>query len=190
MLIGYARVSTADQDLSLQLDALQAASCERVFTDTASGAKAERPGLTDALRYLRAGDSLVVWKLDRLGRNMKGLIDLAADLEQRQINLKSLTDGLDTSTPAGRFFFHMMAALAVMERELIQERTMAGLIAARRAGKKGGRPKALTDSKLKAARTLLEADTPYKDVSRNIGVSVATLYRYFPVGDQLNEVER
>ena len=120
---------------------------------------------------------------------MKGLIDLAADLEQRQINLKSLTDGIDTNTPAGRFFFHMMAALAVMERELIQERTMAGLIAARRAGKTGGRPKALTDSKLKAARTLLEAGTPYKDVSRNIGVSVATLYRYFPVGDQLNEVE-
>lgn len=135
MLIGYARVSTADQELRLQLDALEAVGCERVFTDKASGVKANRTGLADALAFAREGDSLVVWKLDRLGRSMKGLIDLAAELEQRKVDLRSITDGIDTSGAAGRFFFHVMAAMATMERELIQERTLAGLKAAKRAGK-------------------------------------------------------
>ena len=180
MLIGYARVSTADQELTLQLDALQAAGCERVFTDRASGVKASRAGLAEALAYARAGDSLVVWKLDRLGRSMKGLVDLAAELGERGIELRSLTDGIDTRTPAGRFFFNIMAALATMERELILERTRAGLDAARKAGRVGGRPRAMTPAKLSAARTLLEAGTPPRDVAETVGVSVATLYRHLP----------
>jgi DNA invertase Pin-like site-specific DNA recombinase len=191
MLIGYARVSTADQELALQLDALQAGGCERVFTDRASGAKASRVGLAEALAYARAGDSLVVWKLDRLGRSMKGLVDLAADLEGRGIELRSLTDGIDTRTPAGRFFFNIMAALATMERELILERTRAGLDAARRAGRVGGRPRAMTPAKLSAARTLLEAGTPPKDVAASVGVSVATLYRHLPAsGREADEAQR
>ena len=184
MLIGYARVSTADQDLSLQLDALTAAGCEKVFTDKASGTKANRDGLAEALAYAREGDSLVVWKLDRLGRSMKGLVDLAADLEARKVDLRSLTDGIDTKTAAGRFFFHVMAALAVMERELILERTKAGLEAARRAGRVGGRKRAMTPAKLESARKLLDAGTPPKDVASSLGVSVATLYRHLPAGDR------
>ena len=123
MLIGYARVSTVDQDLRLQLDALQAAGCDKVFTDKASGKKLDRAGLTDALAFAREGDTLVVWKLDRLGRSMTGLVDLAADLDARKVDLRSLTDGIDTKGTAGRFFFHVLAAMAEMERELILERT-------------------------------------------------------------------
>ena len=122
MLIGYARVSTADQELTLQLDALQSAGCEKVFTDKASGTKADRPGLADALAFAREGDSLVVWKLDRLGRSMINLVNMAATLEARKVDLRSLTDGIDTKGAAGRFFFHIMAALAVMERDLLLER--------------------------------------------------------------------
>lgn len=184
MLIGYARVSTADQDLTLQLNALAAAGCDKIFTDKASGTKANRDGLAEALAYARQGDCLVVWKLDRLGRSMKGLVDLAADLESRKVDLRSLTDGIDTKTAAGRFFFHVMAALAVMERELILERTKAGLDAAKRAGRVGGRRRAMTPAKMDAARKLLEGGTPPKDVATSIGVSVATLYRYFPASDR------
>lgn len=184
MLIGYARVSTIDQELALQLDALQAAGCERVFTDRASGAKVSRAGLAEALAYARRGDSLVVWKLDRLGRSMKGLVDLAAELEGRGIELRSLTDGIDTRTAAGRFFFNIMAALATMERELILERTRAGLDAARRAGRVGGRPKVMTPAKLAAARTLLEAGTPPQTVAALVGVSVPTLYRHLPASER------
>jgi DNA invertase Pin-like site-specific DNA recombinase len=125
MLIGYARVSTDDQSLSLQRDALNKAGCKRIFTDKASGASSQRPGLADALSHLRKGDSLVVWKLDRLGRSVKGLVDLVAEFETRQVHFRSLTDGIDTKTPAGRFFFHVMASLAQMERELIVERDLA-----------------------------------------------------------------
>lgn len=180
MLIGYARVSTADQDLTLQLDALHAAGCERIYTDKASGGRAARPGLSDALAYARDGDTLVVWKMDRLGRSMKGLVDLAAELKERNVDLRSLTDGIDTKTASGRFFFNIMAALAVMERELILERTMAGLAAARKAGRVGGRPRLMTPSKLAAARTLLAAGTPPRDVASTVGVSLATLYRHLP----------
>ncbi|MFP7891399.1 recombinase family protein [Pseudomonas aeruginosa] len=179
MLIGYARVSTTDQEMRLQLDALTAAGCEKVFTDKASGVKANRAGLAEALAFAREGDSLVVWKLDRLGRSMKGLIDLAAELEQRKIDLRSITDGIDTSGAAGRFFFHVLAAMATMERELIQERTRAGLQAAKRAGTKLGRPSVMTPQKLRAARKLLADEAmDAKEVAATVGVSVGTLYRH------------
>lgn len=178
MLIGYARVSTADQDLRLQLDALEAAGCEKVFTDKASGLLANRAGLGEALAYARQGDTLVVWKLDRLGRSMKGLIDLAADLDQRKVDLRSLTDGIDTKGTAGRFFFHVLAAMAAMERELIQERTRAGLQAAKRAGKSLGRPSVMSPQKRKAAVKLLEGGLDAKEAATAIGVSISTLYRH------------
>lgn len=178
--IGYARVSTDDQNLALQLDALKKAGCERVFTDKASGTRHVRPGLDDALSHLRGGDTLVVWKLDRLGRSVKGLVDLVNGLEARDVHFRSLTDGIDTKTPAGRFFFHIMASLAQMERELIVERTRAGLAAARRLGRVGGRKRRMTDSKVKAARRLLAGGTPPRDVAENLGVSVPTLYRWLP----------
>ena len=180
MLIGYARVSTLDQNLDAQLEALREAGCERIFSDKVSGVSTDRPGLTQALDFAREGDTVVVWKLDRLGRSMKGLVDLAADLERRQVELRSITDGIDTRGAAGRFFFHVMAALAVMERDLIRERTAAGLKAARKAGRVGGRPRAMTPAKVEAARVLLAASTPPRDVAKAVGVSVATLYRYLP----------
>lgn len=184
MLIGYARVSTEAQSLDLQLDALRQAGCERVFTDYASGAQAQRTGLTEALSHLRAGDSLVIWKLDRLGRSVKGLVDLVSSLAERNVQFRSLTDGIDTSTPAGRFFFHVMASLAQMERELIAERTKAGLDAARQRGRVGGRPRRMTHSKLESARKLLDSGIPPREVAHNLGVSVPTLYRWLPAGER------
>jgi DNA invertase Pin-like site-specific DNA recombinase len=178
--IGYARVSTEDQNLTLQLNALKKAGCARVFTDQVGGARVDRPGLQEALSHLRAGDSLVVWKLDRLGRNVKGLVDLVNTLEERGVHFRSLTDGIDTKTPAGRFFFHVMASLAQMERELIIERTRAGLAAARKLGRIGGRKRSMTESKVRAARKLLEGGTLPRDVAHNLGVSVPTLYRWLP----------
>ena len=180
MQIGYARVSTEDQHLALQLDALKAVGCERVFTDRISGARTQRPGLDDALSHVREGDALVVWKLDRLGRSVKGLVDLVAELERRQVHFRSLTDGIDTTTPAGRFFFHVMASLAQMERELIGERTRAGLDAAKKAGRVGGRKRRMTDSKVAAARKMLEGGAAPRDVAHDLGVSVPTLYRWLP----------
>jgi DNA invertase Pin-like site-specific DNA recombinase len=178
--IGYARVSTDDQNLTLQLDALKKDGCTRVFTDKVGGARLDRPGLNEALSHLRAGDTLVVWKLDRLGRSVKGLVDLVNTLEAREVHFRSLTDGIDTKTPAGRFFFHIMASLAQMERELIVERTRAGLAAARKLGRVGGRKRRMTDNKIKAARRLLTGGTPPRDVAENLGVSVPTLYRWLP----------
>lgn len=180
MQIGYARVSTRDQNLALQLDALKAAGCERIFDDKASGASRFRPGLNDALSHLRKGDALVVWKLDRLGRTVKQLVEFVGELQQRGIEFRSLTDSIDTSTSAGRFFFHIMAAMAEMERELIRERTRAGLDVARAQGLVGGRKKALTEKKLASAKTLLEGGTPPREVAEQLGVSVATLYRHIP----------
>lgn len=180
MLIGYARVSTDDQDLQLQLDALQKVKCKRLFTDKMTGATQDRPGLNDALSHLRAGDTLVVWKLDRLGRTVKGLVDLVTDLENQGVNFKSLTDGIDTTTSAGRFFFHIMASLSQMERELTLERTKAGLDAARRLGRIGGRRRLMTESKIKSAKKLLASGHSPKDVARDLGISIATLYRWIP----------
>ena len=180
MLIGYARVSTQDQNLNLQLDALNKAGCEKLFDDKISGSRAARPGLDKALEMLRAGDTLVVWKLDRLGRSVKHLVDLVGVLHERGVQFKSLTDSIDTGTPSGRFFFHVMASLAEMERELTVERTRAGLAVANALGRKGGRKRVMNDSKLASAKALLASGTPPKDVAKNLGVSVPTLYRWLP----------
>lgn len=180
MRIGYARVSTEDQNLTLQTDALTMAGCERLFQDQMSGTRADRPGLRDAMSHLREGDTLVVWKLDRLGRGVKGLVDLVAELAERKVHFQSLTDQIDTSTPAGRFFFHVMASLAQMERELIVERTRAGLEAARRQGRVGGRKRRMTESKVESARQLLASGVAPGEVAQNLGVSVPTLYRWLP----------
>jgi DNA invertase Pin-like site-specific DNA recombinase len=155
MLIGYARVSTQDQNLNLQVEALTKAGCKKVFEDKISGSRAERPGLTKAQETLREGDTLVVWKLDRLGRSVKNLVDLVGELHKQRIQFKSLTDAIDTGTASGRFFFHVMASLAEMERELTIERTRAGLEVARQLGRKGGRKRQMTDSKIKSAKKLL-----------------------------------
>ena len=180
MLIGYARVSTQDQNLDLQLEALTKAGCKKVFDDKISGSRAERPGLTKALELLREGDTLVVWKLDRLGRSVKNLVDLVSELHRQGVQFKSLTDAIDTGTPSGRFFFHVMASLAEMERELMVERTRAGLELARQLGRKGGRKRQMTDSKIESAKKLLASGIPPRDVAKNLGVSVPTLYRWIP----------
>ena len=180
MLIGYARVSTQDQNLDLQLEALTKAGCKKVFDDKISGSRAERPGLTKALEMLREGDALVVWKLDRLGRSVKNLVDLISELHRQGVQFKSLTDAIDTGTPSGRFFFHVMASLAEMERELTVERTRAGLELARQLGRKGGRKRQMTDSKIESAKKLLASGIPPRDVAKNLGVSVPTLYRWIP----------
>lgn len=180
MLIGYARVSTQDQNLTLQSEALANAGCERIFEDKASGTRTVREGLSKALEMLREGDTLVVWKLDRLGRSIKDLIILVEDLGRQGINFKSLTDSIDTSTASGRFFFHVMSALAQMERELIVERTRAGLEVAKALGRTGGRKRLMTDTKIESAKKLLESGTPPKDVAKSLGISVPTLYRHLP----------
>jgi DNA invertase Pin-like site-specific DNA recombinase len=178
MLIGYARVSTADQRLDLQVDALTRAGCERIFSDHASGGRGDRVGLADALSHLRAGDTLVVWKLDRLGRTVRQLVDFTAELRAEEINFASLTDGIDTGTAAGRFFFHVMAAMAEMERDLMRERTLAGLAAAKARGRLGGRPSKLTMQQVSHAKLLL-ADPAVSgaEVARTLGVARSTLYR-------------
>jgi len=190
MLIGYARVSTEDQHLILQQEALEKSGCERIFTDKISGTRADRPGLKDALSHLRQGDTFVVWKLDRLGRSVKGLVDLVGDLEKLGVHFKSVTDSIDTSTPAGRFFFHVMASLAQMERELIVERTRAGLAAAKKQGRAGGRRRRMTETKVNAARKLLADGMSPRDVAQNLGVSIPTLYRWLPAAESQDTVLR
>lgn len=180
MNIGYARVSTQDQNLDLQKQALKQAGCKKVFEDQLSGNRGDRPGLARALETLRAGDTLVVWKLDRLGRSVKHLVDLVAELQEQDIQFNSLTDHIDTSTTSGRFFFHVMASLAQMERELTLERTHAGLAAAKQQGKIGGRKRQMTDSKIHSARRLLADGLAPREVAKNLGVSVPTLYRWVP----------
>src|SRR5512143_2709496 len=183
MLIGYARVSTQDQTLDLQKDALQKAGCDRIFTDTASGAKAERTGLDEALSYVRPGDTLVVWRLDRLGRSLKHLIETITALNDRKIGFKSITEAIDTTTSGGKLIFHIFGALAEFERDIIRERTQAGLTAARARGRKGGRPKALTPKTVEQALTLYNAKTHTIDeICRTLNVSRATLYRYLKTG--------
>lgn len=177
MLIGYARISTGRQDLALQLDALERAGCERHFTDTASGALKTRPELEACLGHLRAGDTLVVWRLDRLGRSLRHLIETIAELQARDVAFRSLTEGVDTTTAAGRMTFHIFGALAEFERSLIQERTQAGLEAARARGRRGGRPRSITPDKL-AAAVMREQNRPMHAIAAALGVSRATLYRH------------
>jgi DNA invertase Pin-like site-specific DNA recombinase len=184
MLIGYARVSTHEQTLYLQQDALQKAGCNKLFTDTASGAKTERQGLEAALSYVRNGDTLVVWRLDRLGRSLPHLISTMTDLEERGIGFKSLTENIDTTTSGGKLIFHIFGALAEFERNLIRERTTAGLTAARARGKAGGRPKALTGKQLSIALDLYDKQHPIAEICRTLNISKATLYRSIKIRDR------
>lgn len=180
MLIGYARVSTQDQNLDLQREALAKAGCQKVFEDKVSGTRADRPGLAKALEMLREGDTHVVWKLARLGLSVKQLVDLVGELHKQGNHFKSLTDAIDTGTPSGRLFFHVMASLVEMERVLIVERTRAGLDIARQLGRKGGRKPKMTERKIESAKNLLASGVPAKDLTKNLGVSVPTLYRWVP----------
>ena len=179
VLVGYARVSTADQAAHLQTDALHDAGCERVFEEVASGAKTDRPALRDAIDYVRDGDVLAVWRLDRFGRSLKDLIHNVGELRDKGVGFRSLTEGIDTTTPTGTLVFHIFGALAEFERELIRERTHAGLRAARARGRKGGRKPKMTRRKVEAASKLLaDPETSIEDICETIGVSRATLYRY------------
>ena len=183
MLVGYARVSTTDQSPALQRDALEAAGCGRIFEETASGAKCDRPQLQAALDWMREGDTLVVWRLDRLARSTRQLIETVEDLGGRGIGFRSLTEAIDTTTPGGRLVFHVFGALAEFERSLIVERTRAGLDAAKARGRVGGRPAALDDNAVAVAGALLrDPSIPIREVARRVGVSRATLYSYFPGG--------
>jgi DNA invertase Pin-like site-specific DNA recombinase len=183
MEIGYARVSTQDQHPALQLDALHAAGCAKVFVEQASGAQRDRPQLQAALDYARPGDTLVVWKLDRLARSLKQLIETIELLAAREIGFRSLTEAIETATAGGRLVFHIFASLAEFERAIIRERTRAGLDAARARGRKGGRPPALTARELTAAKAMLADPTlTVEDVARQLRVAPSTLYRHLPGG--------
>jgi DNA invertase Pin-like site-specific DNA recombinase len=184
-MIGYARVSTRDQDPALQHDALTAAGCLRVFTDTASGRLDSRPQLDACLDYLRPGDTLVVWKLDRLGRSLRHLVELTRLLGERGIELRSVQDALDTTTPAGKLLFHIMAALAEFEADLIRDRTAAGLAAARTRGRLGGRPTVLTPEKLAVARQMQRSgEHTMATIAKTLGVGRSTLYRALGCPDE------
>ena len=182
MQIGYARISTKEQSFDLQIDALRKAGCEKVYRETVSGATTERPVLDALLQDLRASDILIIWKLDRLGRSLRHLVDLAGILLEREIGLKSLNDPIDTTTPQGRLSFNLFASLAEFERDLIRERTQAGLKAARARGRKGGRPKGLQPQ---AKRTACAAETLYleqrlsvREIAMELGIAKSTLYKY------------
>ena len=188
MLIGYMRVSTCEQSLDLQRDALDRAGCERVFDDVWSGRTTERPGLSKALDVARDGDALVVWKLDRIGRSLPHVVALVGDLHKRGIGLKVLTGDIDTTTATGRLVFGIFATLAEFERDLIHERTMAGLAAASARGRAGGRPRIMTRQKLKAAMALMaDRDNAARDVAAELGISVSTLYAYVDAKGQPRE---
>lgn len=182
MKIGYARVSTKDQNLELQLDALKKVSCEKIYQDVASGARSDRPALVEMLDNLRSGDVLVIWKLDRLGRSLNHLVSLVDELMKKEVGLQSLNDPIDTTTPQGRLSFNLFASLAEFERDIIRERTQAGLSAARARGRNGGRPKGLPK---KAEATACAAETLYKEgalgvdeIARKLGIAKSTLYSY------------
>ena len=178
-LLGYARVSTLEQDPALQHDALAAADCVRVFTDRASGALDERVELARVLDHAREGDTVVVWRLDRLGRSLRHLVDTITELEHRGVGSRSLSESIDTTTPGGKLVFHIFAALAEFERDLIRERTRAGLEAARARGRNGGRPSVMTAEKLRVARELYDArEHTTAQIAEVLGVSRATLYRH------------
>ncbi len=183
MLVGYARVSTLDQTPELQLDALSAAGCEKIFTEKASGALRERPELQAALGYMRKGDTLMVWKLDRLARSLKQLIETVEELEAGGIGFKSITEAIDTTTSGGRLVFHIFAALAEFERSIIRQRTMAGLASARARGRLGGRPPALSAKDLVQAKALLnDPSITVVEVAKRLRVAPSTLYRHLPGG--------
>jgi DNA invertase Pin-like site-specific DNA recombinase len=183
VLLGYARISTDSQDHALQLDALRTAGCDKVFVETASGTRADRPELAKALEQARQGDVLVVWRLDRLARSLRHLIDIADDLNRRGVALKSITESIDTTTPSGRFMFNILGALSSMEREIIVERTRAGLIAAAARGRRGGRPVALDASKIRAAKAMLASGNMSAiEVAQQVGCAPSTLYRHLPGG--------
>ena len=188
MYVGYARVSTQDQTLDLQKDALEKIGCTKIFTDTASGAKEERKGLEEVLAFLREGDTLVVWRLDRLGRSLKHLLETITTLNKRKIGFKSLTESIDTTTSNGRLIFNIFASLAEFERDLIRERTKAGLAAARARGRVGGRPKAKTlntPKKVAMAQSLYDnKNNSIDDICKTLNISRATLYRYIKVMKQ------
>ncbi len=179
MLVGYARVSTAEQSLSLQLDALTIAGCERIFQDRDSGSKDDRAGLLAAIEFMREGDTLVVRRLDRLARSLKHLIELVAGLNDRKVGLKSLMETIDTTSSGGKLIFHVFAALAEFEREIIRERTKAGLESARARGRKGGRPPKFDSKRASMAEKLLaDRNSSVSEVCKALGVSRATLYRH------------
>lgn len=177
-LLGYARVSTAEQDPALQHDALRTAGCAQVFTDTASGATDDRPELARLVEQLLPGDTLVVWRLDRLGRSLRHLIDLVTDLDAREVGFRSLTESIDTTTPGGRLVFHLFGALAEFERQLIRDRTLAGLQAARARGRHGGRPPKMTPAKLRQARAMAGSGSTVTEIADVLGVARATVYRH------------
>jgi DNA invertase Pin-like site-specific DNA recombinase len=179
MNIGYARVSTQDQNLDLQNDALKAAGCENIYTDKMSGAKTERPGLEKIMSFIRKGDTLVVWKLDRLGRSLTHLIKVMTLFNERGVYFKSVQESLDTSTPGGKLIFHVFGALAEFERDIIRERTMAGLAAARARGRVGGRPRKLSKKQVTLAKKLMnDINIPIAEICETLRISKATLYRY------------
>ena len=182
MKIGYARISTRDQSLNLQIDALEKAGCGKIYTDIASGAKSERPELTKMLENLRPGEVIVIWKLDRLGRSLKHLVGLVTELLEKGIGLQSLNDPVDTTTAQGRLIFNIFASLAEFEKDLISERTQAGLSAARARGRKGGRPKGLSEQSeviARAAESLYkEKQLTVKEITERLGIAKSTLYYY------------
>jgi DNA invertase Pin-like site-specific DNA recombinase len=179
MKIGYARVSTIDQNLNLQIDALEKAGCEKIFTDTASGSLDTRKGLMDAIEFCRAGDSLIVWKLDRLGRSLRHLIETVNRLQAKEIGFVSLQESVDTTTSGGKLVFHVFAALAEFERELSRERTRAGVQSARSRGKFGGRPKKLSNKQIEMMQKLMkDPSNSIKEICATLKISRATLYRY------------
>ncbi len=178
MNLGYARISTSDQSMALQRDALRKAECAEVYEDVGSGVRASREGLETLLKYARPGDTLVVWRLDRLGRSLRNLVELIAELAARGIGFKSLQENIDTTTASGKLFLHIFGALAEFERELIRERTMAGLKAASERGRKGGRPRIMDETKIQLAKALhSEKSIPVVEICKTLGISKGTLYR-------------
>jgi DNA invertase Pin-like site-specific DNA recombinase len=180
-IIGYARVSTTDQTPNLQIDALKSAGAHRIFIETASGAKADRPQLVAALDYLRPGDTLAVWKLDRLARSIRQLIDTIDALDREGCGFRSLTEAIDTTTPTGKLTFHIFGALTEFERSIIRERTIAGLAAAKDRGRRGGRPRKMSETNIAAAKAMIrDGSMTIKEIADQLGVSDGTLYKYIP----------
>jgi DNA invertase Pin-like site-specific DNA recombinase len=180
MKVGYARVSTVNQSVVAQTNVLGAAGCEKIYSETASGAHRDRPALKDAIEYLRKGDVLVVYKLDRVARSLPHLIEVMDRLKSSGIEFQSLTEDINTTTPGGKLLFHIMGAISEFERDLIRERTESGLRAAKLKGRVGGRPRRMTDDKVQAARRLLGDGTPVRDVAAMLSVSIPTIYRWLP----------